>query len=169
MFVAASSPALFTASRKSGKAMLGTIIAGWRSVRSTERPASDPTWVGRGERPRVAAAALKSRPRPARARRSPARPRPPRGGGRSSRGRRRRGWARAAAGWRRAGSRRRARGRDRLDARLPDLGLELGRRALGDDLALVDDPDPFRQLVGLLQVLGGEEDGDAIVAGQPRD
>ncbi len=50
-----------------------------------------------------------------------------------------------------------------LEVRQPDLGLERGRRALGDDLAGVDDPDPVGELVGLLQVLGGEEDGGALV------
>ena len=37
-------------------------------------------------------------------------------------------------------------------------GLELARRALGDDLAVVDDRDAVGQLVGLLQVLGAEQD-----------
>ena len=36
-------------------------------------------------------------------------------------------------------------------------------RALGDDPAAVDDPDVVGELVGLLQVLGGEEDGRALV------
>ena len=50
-----------------------------------------------------------------------------------------------------------------LEVRAADLGLERGRRALGDDLAVVDDPDPVGELVGLLEVLGGEEDGRALV------
>ena len=56
-----------------------------------------------------------------------------------------------------------------LDRRPADLGLERRGRALGGDLAAVDDPDPVRELVGLLQVLGGEEDGDALVAGEVGD
>ena len=36
-------------------------------------------------------------------------------------------------------------------------------------LPVVDDPDPVGQHVGLLEVLGGEEDGHAVVARQPRD
>ncbi len=36
-------------------------------------------------------------------------------------------------------------------------------------LAVVDDPDPAGERVGLLQVLGGEEDGDALLGGEPRD
>ena len=59
--------------------------------------------------------------------------------------------------------------RDRLDRRAADFGLQLGRRALGDDVAVVDDPDPVGERVGLLQVLGGEEDGDAVVGGEARD
>ena len=42
-----------------------------------------------------------------------------------------------------------------------DLGLQRRRRALGDDLAAADDRDPVGELVGLLEVLGGEEDGGA--------
>ena len=45
-----------------------------------------------------------------------------------------------------------------------DLPLELGRRALGDDLAVVDDGDPVAERVGLVEVVGGEEDGHALVA-----
>ena len=60
-------------------------------------------------------------------------------------------------------------GRDRVHARQPDLGLERGRRALGDDVAVVDDPDPVREHVRLLEVLRGQEDGDAVLAGEPRD
>jgi hypothetical protein len=36
--------------------------------------------------------------------------------------------------------------------------FELRRRALGDDLAVVKDGNPVSQLVGLLEVLGGEEE-----------
>jgi hypothetical protein len=50
------------------------------------------------------------------------------------------------------------RARDRMHARATDLGLQLGRRSLGDDLALVDDPDPVREDVGLLEVLRRQED-----------
>ena len=60
-------------------------------------------------------------------------------------------------------------GRDRVHARQPDLGLERGRRALGDDVPVVDDPDPVGEHVGLLEVLRGQEDGDAVLAGEPRD
>jgi hypothetical protein len=42
-----------------------------------------------------------------------------------------------------------------LHRRAPDLGLELRRGALGDDPAVVDDPDSVGQGVGLLQVLSG--------------
>ena len=35
-------------------------------------------------------------------------------------------------------------------------------------MAVVDDPDPVGERVGLLQVLGGEEDGDALLGGEPR-
>ena len=41
------------------------------------------------------------------------------------------------------------------------LGLQLLRRALGDDLAVVDDRQAIAQLVGLLEVLRGEEHGRA--------
>ena len=40
--------------------------------------------------------------------------------------------------------------------------LELGRGALGDLLAAVDDGDQVRQPVGLLEVLGREQDGGAV-------
>ena len=56
-----------------------------------------------------------------------------------------------------------------LDGRPADLGLELIRRALGDDLAGVDDPDPIGERVGLLEVLGGEEDGDPVRGREPLD
>ena len=56
-----------------------------------------------------------------------------------------------------------------LDRRAPDLGLQRLRRALGDDVPGVDDPDAVGQHVGLLEVLGGEEDGHAVLAREPRD
>ena len=56
-----------------------------------------------------------------------------------------------------------------LDRRAPDLGLQRLRRALGDDLAVVDDPDAVGEHVGLLEVLRGEEDGHAVLAREPRD
>ena len=59
--------------------------------------------------------------------------------------------------------------RRHLDARAADLRLEPARGPLGDDPAVVDDPDPVGQGVGLLEVLGGEEHGHALVVGQPRD
>ena len=59
--------------------------------------------------------------------------------------------------------------RDRVDARPPDLRLEGGRRALRHDAPVVDDPDPVGEHVGLLEVLRREEDGDAVLARQPRD
>jgi hypothetical protein len=42
-----------------------------------------------------------------------------------------------------------------------DLALELARRALGDDLAVVDDRQAVAQRVRLLEVVGREEDGGA--------
>jgi hypothetical protein len=42
-----------------------------------------------------------------------------------------------------------------------DRGLELAGRALGDDLPVVDDGDAPGELVGLVEVLGREEDGGA--------
>ena len=59
--------------------------------------------------------------------------------------------------------------RDRVDARSPDLRLQGGRRALRHDAPVVDDPDPVGEHVGLLEVLRREEDGDAVLARQPRD
>jgi hypothetical protein len=49
-----------------------------------------------------------------------------------------------------------------------DRGLELPGGALGDDPAVVDDGDPVGQLVGLVQVLGGQQDGGAA-GGQRSD
>jgi hypothetical protein len=39
-----------------------------------------------------------------------------------------------------------------------DPALELGRRALGDDLAVIDDEDAIAERVGLLEVVRGEQD-----------
>lgn len=49
------------------------------------------------------------------------------------------------------------------DVAAGDESLELVGRALGDDPAAVEDGDAVGELVGLLQVLRGEEDGDAAV------
>ena len=55
-----------------------------------------------------------------------------------------------------------------LDRWSPPISrLELVGRALGDDAPVVDDPDAVGQHVGLLEVLRGQEDGDAVVGGQP--
>ena len=53
--------------------------------------------------------------------------------------------------------------RDDLDGRAADLRLESRGRALGDDAAVVDDPDPVGERVGLFEVLRREEDGDAFL------
>jgi hypothetical protein len=50
-----------------------------------------------------------------------------------------------------------------------DLGLELGGGALADDAALVDDRDPVGELVGLLEVLGGQEDRRPVAGAQLAD
>ena len=49
-----------------------------------------------------------------------------------------------------------------------DLALELVRRALGHDPAVVDDREAVAQRVGLLEVVGRQEDGGAGLA-QPAD
>jgi hypothetical protein len=54
------------------------------------------------------------------------------------------------------------RGHRQLHPLAPDLGLELVRRSLGDHLALVNDRDAVRELIGFVQVLGGEQDGGAV-------
>ena len=51
----------------------------------------------------------------------------------------------------------------------PISAFSAAGRALGDDLAVVDDPDAVGEHVGLLEVLGGEEDGDAVVLREPRE
>ena len=53
-------------------------------------------------------------------------------------------------------------GRDRFDARAPDRRLQLRRRALGHDPAVVDDADAVGQHVGLLEVLRREEHRHAV-------
>src|SRR5215212_10937746 len=63
----------------------------------------------------------------------------------------------------------RALGRRRFDAGASDLGLQGLRSVFGYDLAPVDDPDPVGQHVGLLEVLGRQEHGDAILTRQPAD
>ena len=54
-----------------------------------------------------------------------------------------------------------------LDGRAADLGLQRGGSALCHDPAVIDDPDPVGEHVGLLEVLGREEDGDAVVLREP--
>ena len=61
----------------------------------------------------------------------------------------------------------RALGQQQLDVWVADFVLQRLRRALGDDPAAVDDPDVVGQLVGLLEVLGGEEDGRAFFVQLP--
>src|SRR5215207_9179112 len=60
-------------------------------------------------------------------------------------------------------------GRDRVHARKPDLRLQLGRRALGDDRPVVDDPDPVGEHVRLLEVLRRQKDRHSFLAGEPGD
>ena len=52
---------------------------------------------------------------------------------------------------------------DDLDARPAHLALQLAGRAARDDLAVVHDDDAVGQLVGLLEVLRGEEHGRAVL------
>ena len=56
-----------------------------------------------------------------------------------------------------------------LDGRLADLRLQLRRRALRHDPAVVDDPDAVGEDVGLLEVLRREEDRDALLAREAPD
>ena len=51
---------------------------------------------------------------------------------------------------------------DDLDPLAADLRLELVRGAAGDDLPVVDDRDRVGQLVGLLEVLGRQQEGRAL-------
>ena len=57
---------------------------------------------------------------------------------------------------------------DDLDALAADLRLELVGRPAGDDLAVVDDGDRVGELVGLLEVLGRQEERHAL-AHEPAD
>ena len=47
--------------------------------------------------------------------------------------------------------------------------LERRRGALRDDDALVDDDEPVGERVGLVEVVGGQEDGRAVLGAQPAD
>ena len=51
----------------------------------------------------------------------------------------------------------------------PISAFSVGRRALGDDVAVVDDPDAVGEHIGLLQVLRGQEDGHALLLREPAD
>ena len=50
-----------------------------------------------------------------------------------------------------------------VHGRLPHARLQRLRRALGDEVAARDDPDAVGELLGLLEVLRGEEHGRAVV------
>src|SRR6185312_5297791 len=54
------------------------------------------------------------------------------------------------------------------DVTARDLALELAGSAVRDHAALVEHRDPVREPVGLVEVLGGQEDGDAV-GHQPAD
>src|SRR5918999_457305 len=54
-------------------------------------------------------------------------------------------------------------GGEGLDRRSADLRLERGGGAFRDDPAVVDDPDPVGEEIGLLEVLRREEDGHALL------
>ena len=56
-----------------------------------------------------------------------------------------------------------------LDGVALELALERVRRALGDDPAAVDDGQLRGQPVGLLEVVGGEQDRHPLVAGEALD
>jgi hypothetical protein len=56
-----------------------------------------------------------------------------------------------------------------LERRPPDLRLQRLGRPAGDDLAVIDDRDPVRERVRLLEVLGGEEDGHAVLVREAGD
>ena len=56
-----------------------------------------------------------------------------------------------------------------MDGVAAQLALELVGRTLGDHLAAIDDRQPGRQLVGLLEVVGGQQHGLAVIARQARD
>src|SRR4029078_1014383 len=53
--------------------------------------------------------------------------------------------------------------------RPPNFSLELIGGSLGDDVAVVDDPDAVGENVRLLEVLGRQEDGDLVLAREPGD
>ncbi len=55
------------------------------------------------------------------------------------------------------------------DEVLPDGALQLLGRALGHQTPSGDDPDPVGQCVGLLEVLGREEDGHPQLGVEPTD
>ena len=50
----------------------------------------------------------------------------------------------------------------------PDATLELARGAVGDDPAAVEDSDAGGEVVGLLEVLAGQEDRDTALGQMPR-
>ena len=50
-----------------------------------------------------------------------------------------------------------------VEVRVADVGLQLRGRVLGDDEPARDDPDAVGELVGLLEVLRGQEDRGALV------
>src|SRR5690606_16142447 len=56
-----------------------------------------------------------------------------------------------------------------LDDLVADGALELARRALGDDASVPQDGDPVGELVGLLEVLRGEQHGGAALAQRADD
>ncbi len=45
-----------------------------------------------------------------------------------------------------------------------DVGFELCSRSLGGDPPVIDDGDLLRQAVGLLELMGGEQHGGALLA-----
>jgi hypothetical protein len=49
-----------------------------------------------------------------------------------------------------------------VQRRLAHARLEVLGRALGDEPAARDDPHPVGELLGLLEVLGGQEDGGVL-------
>ena len=53
---------------------------------------------------------------------------------------------------------------DVLDRRRREELLQLGEGAVGDDPALVQDRDPVGELLGLVEVLRGEQDGRTVPA-----
>ena len=199
IFVAGLSPAELTASRAVGKTNGKMTFAGWRVVRSTERRAICPTWasvltgfgLGLGLRFLLLGRALERAARlgeedvvEARRVQLELLELDPLGVERTDdsgqvldavlepdRHAFRRASGLLAELLQDAGDRLRARavGGNGLDRRPADLRLQLLGRALGDDVPVVDDPDPVGERVGLLEVLRREEDGHALVAGEPGD